>query len=356
MSEKKPTYSATNKNNNHNHNNTKSNSDSVYDVAESKIKKSMADSIYSNIIEQLHMYHILTLAYLLSKGARHNYIDITTAELGNNIKKSQQSASRYLTDLEQNGLIERVASTFGRSMSVRVTEHGLDSIKSITDILQRSVSFADSDNFTPVSLSGVLMSGMGEGAYYMALDGYTEQFRSKIGYVPFPGTLNVQLQRREYKEIVRRLKSERTGIMIKSFSDGQRTYGWAKCFPAILRVNDFAQVRQPQPLQQPSQPSQQPQTQLKEHSITKRMSDGEEREIYNSNNIEHQNHINNPNIKTDFMSKNDTGILCALIVLERTHHNDSIIELISNVCLREAASISDGSAVDIDIIPVDCYK
>ena len=37
----------------------------------------------------LKIQHILTLAELLSKGARYNFVHITTASLGKSIKKSQ---------------------------------------------------------------------------------------------------------------------------------------------------------------------------------------------------------------------------------------------------------------------------
>jgi len=38
----------------------------------------------------LKIQHILTLAELLSKGARYNFVHITTSSLGKSIKKSQQ--------------------------------------------------------------------------------------------------------------------------------------------------------------------------------------------------------------------------------------------------------------------------
>ncbi|MDE0266165.1 MAG: DUF120 domain-containing protein [Thaumarchaeota archaeon] len=44
-------------------------------------------------------------------------------------------------------------------------------------------------------------------------------------------------------------------------------------------------------------------------------------------------------------------VQCDLITLERTHHDDSIIELISAVCIREATGISDGSDVTVEILP-----
>jgi len=54
----------------------------------------------------LKIQHILTLAYLLSKGARHNFVQITTSSLGKSIKKSQQAASMHILELENGGFID----------------------------------------------------------------------------------------------------------------------------------------------------------------------------------------------------------------------------------------------------------
>ena len=69
---------------------------------------------------ELKIQHILTLSYLLSKGAKHNYVSITTSSLGKSIKKSQQAASKHLLELEQNQFIDRIMS--GRNVSVKITQ------------------------------------------------------------------------------------------------------------------------------------------------------------------------------------------------------------------------------------------
>ena len=38
-----------------------------------------------------------------------------------------------------------------------------------------------------LSLKGKIVTGLGEGAYYMSLDGYKSQFASILGFIPFPG-------------------------------------------------------------------------------------------------------------------------------------------------------------------------
>ena len=221
---------------------------------------------------ELKIQHILTLSYLLSKGAKYNYVSITSSSLGKSIKKSQQAASKHLLELEQNQFIERIIS--GRNISVKITSKGYSEMVKLSSILQKSLD--SSPSF--VELKGTLVSGMGEGAYYMGLKGYTKQFKSKIGYVPYPGTLNVRLDQKIHQEAIKQFETL-NGVKIKSFSDGKRTYGWVKCFTAKLN---------------------------------------------NSTN-------------------------CELIILERTHHDDSIIELISKSCIRKTAKLKDDSKVSIKI-------
>ena len=221
---------------------------------------------------ELKIQHILTLSYLLSKGAKHNYVTITTSSLGKNIKKSQQAASKHLLELEQNQFIERIIS--GRKVSIKITDNGFSEMVKLSTILQKSL-----DSFpSHVEITGTLVSGMGEGAYYMGLKGYTKQFKSKIGYVPFPGTLNVRLDKKIHQESIKQFETL-DGVKLDGFSDGKRTYGWVKCFSAKL----------------------------------------------------------------------NNSINCELIILERTHHDDSIIELISKTCLRKNTTLKDNSKVSIKI-------
>ena len=223
-------------------------------------------------MSDLKVQHILTLAELLAKGARHNFVSITTSSLGKNIHRSQQAASKHLLELERDGYIERIRS--GQKVSVRITTKGHAEMARISSILRSSLESSPSY----LEFKGTIISGMGEGAYYMSMKGYTKQFKTKIGYIPFPGTLNVKLKDKEYTEAKRSLDAY-GGIMINGFSDGKRTYGWVKCYPAK---------------------------------------------------------INN-------------SIDSALITLERTHYDDSVIELISYTNIKKAAKLSTGSQISVRI-------
>jgi len=83
-----------------------------------------------------------------------------------------------------------------------------------------------------IELRGEVVSGLGEGRYYMSLEGYVRGFESVLGFRPYPGTLNVRL----YPEYVRlrRYLDVMPGIVIPGFTDGVRTYGSVKVFRAEL--------------------------------------------------------------------------------------------------------------------------
>jgi len=176
---------------------------------------------------ELKIQHILTLTHLLSKGAKYNFVTITTSSLGRNIKKSQQAASKHLLELENKNFIERIIS--GRKISVKITPKGYSELVKLSNVLQKNLTSSPSY----VLLKGTLVSGLGEGAYYMSLEGYSKQFKTKIGYIPFPGTFNVKLGKKEYTEAISQFE-EMEGIHIDGYSDGKRTYGWVKCFKAKL--------------------------------------------------------------------------------------------------------------------------
>ena len=222
-------------------------------------------------MSELKIQHILTLAELFTKGARYNFVPITTSSLGKSIKKSQQAASKHLLELEANGYIERLRS--GQKVSVRITTKGHSDMVKIFSTLKSSLESIPSY----LEFNGIISSGMGEGAYYMSMKGYTKQFKTKLGYVPFPGTLNVKLKDKESIEAKRSLDAY-PAILVDGFSDDKRTYGWVKCYPAKI------------------------------------------------NNID-----------------------AALILLERTHHDDSIIELISKTNIKKAIKLSTGSKLSIRV-------
>ncbi|MCQ8904101.1 MAG: CTP-dependent riboflavin kinase [Methanothermobacter sp.] len=53
-------------------------------------------------------------------------------------------------------------------------------------------------------MRGTVKSGFGEGAYFITRSVYQEQFRKKLGFDPFPGTLNIEVGDPEILDRIKR--------------------------------------------------------------------------------------------------------------------------------------------------------
>jgi riboflavin kinase len=73
---------------------------------------------------------------------------------------------------------------------------------------------------------------MGEGRYYTEQDGYAEQFKNKLGFIPYPGTLNVEIEFVERNKL--RLLKNIGAIIINEFKTENRSFGGVRCFHAKI--------------------------------------------------------------------------------------------------------------------------
>ncbi len=86
------------------------------------------------------------------------------------------------------------------------------------------------------TIHGRLVSGLGEGQRYLSREGYLKQFRKKLGFEPFPGTLNIKLGGPFDP-------SGRQVIKIEGFLDEGRTFGECICYRARVKGIEAAIVR-----------------------------------------------------------------------------------------------------------------
>ncbi len=170
--------------------------------------------------------HLLALYKLAEMGAHEKEVLLSTEDVAKGIGASQQTGSRRLIEMEQLGLIHRTRE--GRNQRVLISKDGLQQLAGMHQVLRR-VFEATRDELV---MSGVVFSGLSEGSYYMSLEGYRKQFRSKIGFDPYPGTLNLRIRKEDLNE--RRLLESFPHIYIDGFANAQRSYGPAKCFTAIV--------------------------------------------------------------------------------------------------------------------------
>lgn len=163
---------------------------------------------------------ILSLKKLALLGAHHKPLELSSVEFADHIDSSQQTAARKLKALEEDKLISRKFSPGGQLISI--TEYGVDLLQKELNDYQGIFSGNGRKKF----LSGKIITGLGEGQYYIALDGYRTQFIEKLGFEPYPGTLNVRLDANSI-EIRKKIAQS---IKISGFTDQNRTFGKGSCF------------------------------------------------------------------------------------------------------------------------------
>ncbi len=216
--------------------------------------------------------HIPTIVELLAEGAKDKPVALTTIELANKLGKSQQMASKHLDEMEREGLIERTRS--GGKTYVRLTEKGVSSASELYSSLHSIFGVEEQ----LIEVTGTVFSGLGEAAYYVSMNGYKRQFVSKLGFAPYPGTLNLRLTSTPDRKVRRDLAVAK-GIRIEGFQDGKRTYGGAKCFRALAHER----------------------------------------------------------------------IQCAVLVIERTIYDDSVLEIIAPVNIRDTLSLKNGDKIQVKV-------
>ncbi|RZI43739.1 CTP-dependent riboflavin kinase [Herbaspirillum sp. HC18] len=80
-----------------------------------------------------------------------------------------------------------------------------------------------------IELEGRLCSGLGEGAVFTQLDWAVREFREKLGFAPYPGTLNLSLKGPAWTS-AREWLALAAGIVI----DPPQGFCAARCFPVLI--------------------------------------------------------------------------------------------------------------------------
>ena len=167
--------------------------------------------------------HLKKLALI---GAVNKTIKVSSSEFQKHIGVSSKTVARKLKRLEEKGLIERKIVPGGQL--IKMTEKGIEILRS--EYLDYSRIFSPESEI--LELEGKVLKGLGEGQYYINIPGYRKQFEEKLHFIPFPGTLNVQLSKNS--SILRNLLSEIPAVRIEGFNDGERTFGGGKCYPVVV--------------------------------------------------------------------------------------------------------------------------
>jgi riboflavin kinase len=173
------------------------------------------------------------LKQLALLGAMEEPVELASAEFANLLDLSQQSASRRLIELTQAGLVTREMGV--RKQRIVITEEGRGVLRSEHLLYRRLFEHQDS-----IVLTGAVKGGLGEGRYYLSRPGYVSQFEQKLGWAPYPGTLNLELSGPEANKL--KFLRKHPVLQIEAFQAEGRTFGGVACHPATVQGQACAAI------------------------------------------------------------------------------------------------------------------
>jgi riboflavin kinase len=221
------------------------------------------------------LYHLCQII-----GSRKS-IHINTVEFGKILNLSQQTASRRINQLEEIEWIQRKIE--GKEQIIRITKKGADVMLAMYKALKQILE--------EILIVGEVTEGMGEGGYYVRIKEYYVQFKEKLGFSPYYGTLNIQLSDLNKELLDENLKT-RNPIRIIGFEkeeekEGERvkrTFGAVDCYKCIIsRLDD-----------------------------------------------------------------QDNKLNAAILKIKRTHHKKNIVEILAAPFLRNSLNLHDGDRIRIE--------
>ncbi len=178
--------------------------------------------------EKQNWQHLFMVLKLAEMGAYRRTAKISTEYLANKLWISQQTASRYLIDLERKGWISRKVTPDGSLIKIE------DASAVELQKLYANLKLLMEKDYPPsVTLEGIVFTGLGEGAYYINKPDYKKQILNKLGFEPYPGTLNVKLTQ-DYDIKTRRDIEAYPAVEVMGFQNEDRSFGLVKCYPAII--------------------------------------------------------------------------------------------------------------------------
>jgi len=173
-----------------------------------------------NYHDYAEWFALINLAHILTEKPE---IRVKSTEFCKTLGTSQQTASRRLQNLEKKGWIIR--KKMFNAQQIEITDKGYQIIFQIYEKIK--------DIYESFHVIGILISGADEGRYYVSIKGYYEQFKKKLGYNPYKGTLNLELSDHHFMILTQKLDRIRP-VIIEGFTEENRGFGAVLCFPAIV--------------------------------------------------------------------------------------------------------------------------
>ncbi|TET89747.1 MAG: DUF120 domain-containing protein [Methanomassiliicoccales archaeon] len=166
-------------------------------------------------------------------GGIHDFVSVSSSELGRILSISQQSASKRILELLELGLLTRDLGA--RSQRIKITRTGIDSLMKEYADFKRIFELKDQ-----LAIRGTVTTGLGEGQYYVQQKGYLDQFEKKLWFLPYEGTLNLRIESADLVKLNILESSE--GILVDGFESEGRSFGEVRCFSAKIRGVECAVI------------------------------------------------------------------------------------------------------------------
>jgi len=178
------------------------------------------------------MYEYLELlTYIAKKEGLFGSLKSSTLKISKELGISQQTISRKLKEMENKGLVKRSTSPNGLTTS-------LD--KGGRELLQQNYQeLSQIFKNKKTAILGIIQKGIEEGAYYVSQKQYQQQFKGKIGFDAYPGTLNVAVDKEELAQLL----ANKEAVTIDGFTTKNRSFGALVCYKIKINSLDAAIVK-----------------------------------------------------------------------------------------------------------------
>jgi len=127
------------------------------------------------------MKKLKLILQIAKNGAIGEKAKITLRELAKELEVSPQTVLRWLDELEKGGYITRTVE--GKKTCIELTHKALMYLEELYEEL--------SNVLYQGLIIGEVISGLGEGAYYVRQ--YAPLIKEYLGFEPYPGTLNIKI-------------------------------------------------------------------------------------------------------------------------------------------------------------------
>ena len=172
------------------------------------------------------MYEYLELLlYVAKKRGLFGSLKSSTLSISKELDISQQTISRKLREMENKGLVKRTASPNG--LVISLDDKGRAALQENYRNLKGLFE-------AKTAIMGIVQRGIGEGAYYVSQKKYQQQFKEKLGFDAYAGTLNLKINKEDLLMFISNLEP----IKIDSFTTKQRSFGSLTCYKVkVEKIN-----------------------------------------------------------------------------------------------------------------------